>query len=103
MKRTDHLLAEQGDRDVRCMPAHRAHRRVLGGGICGLLRLALILLAMPVRFDPATPDASLWEGRDHYQVHHPASTSRHNQYVDTIGNPVGRGSNASHIPPMAGP
>ena len=49
MRRTDHFRAEQSDSDATCMPAHRAHRRVLGGGICGLLRLALILLAMSVQ------------------------------------------------------
>ena len=50
-----------------------------------------------VRFDKGRPGANGWEGRDHYHVHNPEATSRHDEYLDINGNPVRRNSKPSHI------
>jgi RHS repeat-associated protein len=52
-----------------------------------------------VEFHPGTPGANGWEGIDHYHAHNPATTGKVDQYLDKDGNPVAKGSNASHIKP----
>jgi RHS repeat-associated protein len=52
-----------------------------------------------VRFDAGGPGATGHEANDHYHRYNPNSTSRHDQYLDSSGNPVGRGSDASHLYP----
>lgn len=50
-----------------------------------------------LRFDKGKPGANGFEGKDHYHRYNPDATSKYNQYLDRNGNPVGRGSDASHI------
>jgi len=54
---------------------------------------------MKVRFDPGKPGANGFEGKDHYHVHNPNSTGKKDYYLDINGNPVPKGSKASHIEP----
>ena len=50
-----------------------------------------------IRFDPATPGAPGFEGQDHYHIYNPNSTGKGDYYLDIDGNPVPKGSSASHI------
>jgi RHS repeat-associated protein len=52
-----------------------------------------------VEFHPGTSGQPGWEGKDHYHAHNPSSTGKGDLYLDKDGNPVPKGSNASHIPP----
>ena len=52
-----------------------------------------------VRFDPGKPGNPGFEGVDHYHVYNPYSTSKRDLYLDKNGNPVSKGSKASHIIP----
>ncbi|GAB6890032.1 peptidoglycan-binding protein [Geobacillus sp. FSL K6-0789] len=52
---------------------------------------------LKVRFDPATPGASGYEGKDHYHIYNPNATGKNDMYLDINGNPVAKGSKASHI------
>lgn len=52
-----------------------------------------------VRFDPATPGAPGFNGKDHWHVYNPNKTSKQNEYLDENGNPTRDGSNPSHILP----
>ncbi|WP_259392312.1 hypothetical protein [Paenibacillus thiaminolyticus] len=54
---------------------------------------------MKVRFDPGKPGANGFEGKDHYHIHNPNSTGKNDYYLDVKGNPVAKGSKASHIIP----
>ncbi|WP_339274057.1 hypothetical protein MKY59_23680 [Paenibacillus sp. FSL W8-0426] len=54
---------------------------------------------MKVRFDPGKPGANGFEGKDHYHIHNPNSTGKNDYYLDANGNPVAKGSKASHIIP----
>lgn len=52
-----------------------------------------------VRFDPETPGVPGFEGQDHYHNYNPKSTGKGDYYLDIDGNPVPKGSKASHILP----
>ncbi|MFL0197612.1 hypothetical protein ACJDU8_18875 [Clostridium sp. WILCCON 0269] len=52
-----------------------------------------------VRFDPAKPGASGFQGKDHYHVENPNSTGKIDRYLDINGEPAPRGSDRSHILP----
>lgn len=52
-----------------------------------------------VRFDKGEPGKPGYEGKDHYHRYNPESTGKSDQYLDKDGNPVARGSDASHILP----
>ena len=52
-----------------------------------------------VRFDRGEPGKPGFRGQDHYHRTNPNATGRHDQFLDIHGNPVPRGSEASHIPP----
>ncbi|WP_235332168.1 WXG100 family type VII secretion target [Paenibacillus terrae] len=54
---------------------------------------------LKVRFDPGKPGANGFEGKDHYHIHNPNSTGKNDYYLDVDGNPVPKGSKASHIVP----
>ena len=54
---------------------------------------------LQVRFDKAETGASGYKGKDHYHVLNPNSTGKHDYYLDIDGNPVPKGSKASHIIP----
>ncbi|MDO7907659.1 WXG100 family type VII secretion target [Paenibacillus sp. JX-17] len=54
---------------------------------------------MKVRFDPGKPGANGFEGKDHYHVTNPNGTTKADYYLDANGNPVAKGSKASHIVP----
>ena len=50
-----------------------------------------------IRFDPVKPGAPGFEGQDHYHIYNPNSTGKGDYYLDINGNPVPKGSSASHI------
>ena len=52
-----------------------------------------------VRFDPATPGAQGFNGKDHWHVYNPDATSKLNAYLDENANPTRKGSDPSHILP----
>lgn len=53
-------------------------------------------------FDEGRPGQTGWEGRDHYHRPNPnAPGKKKDFYLDSQGNPVNKGSSASHIPPGA--
>ena len=52
-----------------------------------------------VRFDPATPGAPGFNGKDHWHVYNPNKTGKQNEYLDENANPTGRNSDTSHILP----
>jgi hypothetical protein len=52
-----------------------------------------------VRFDPGKPGAPGFEGKDHYHIYNPNRTGKGDYYLDKNGNPVPKGSKASHILP----
>ena len=52
-----------------------------------------------VRFDQGTPREPGYEGVDHYHRYNPNSTGKMDQYLDSNGNPVPRGSGPSHLIP----
>lgn len=54
---------------------------------------------LKVRFDPGKPGANGFEGKDHYHVINPNRTTKADYYLDSNGNPVAKGSKASHIVP----
>ena len=54
---------------------------------------------LKVRFDPGKPGANGFEGKDHYHVYNPDGTTKADYYLDANGNPVAKGSKASHIEP----
>jgi hypothetical protein len=52
-----------------------------------------------VRYDEGNPKKSGYASIDHYHIYNSNSTGRHDRYLDANGNPVGKGSDASHIFP----
>jgi hypothetical protein len=52
-----------------------------------------------VRFDKGRPGGPRFEGKDHYHRLNPNRTGKRDEYLDIHGNPVARGSDASHILP----
>lgn len=52
-----------------------------------------------VRFDSGKGGAAGFEGIDHYHIRNPDRTGKSDEYLDIHGNPVARGSKASHILP----
>lgn len=57
-----------------------------------------------LRWDRGTPGRPGHAGRDHYHRTNPEATGRHNEYLDSSGNPVRRGQDESHLyPPGQGP
>ena len=53
-----------------------------------------------VRFDEGKPGANGFEGINHWHVMNPNSQGSRDLYLDVNGNPVARGSKASHIVPQ---
>jgi hypothetical protein len=56
-----------------------------------------------VRHDQGKPGAPGHEGEDHYHRYNPNATGKSDQYLDANGNPVPRGSDASHLTPEPPP
>ena len=54
-----------------------------------------------IRFDQGRPGEPGFEGQDHYHRLNPNGTGNRDKYLDLNGNPVGRGSNPSHLFPGA--
>lgn len=52
-----------------------------------------------VRHDKGEEGKPGHRGQDHYHRSNPGSTSRHDEYLDSDGNPTPSGSDASHLPP----
>ena len=52
-----------------------------------------------IEFHPGKPGETGWEAVDHYHAHNPEKTGKLDHYLDKNGNPVAKGSNASHIKP----
>jgi hypothetical protein len=52
-----------------------------------------------IRYDEPVPGAPGFAGKDHYHILNPNATSKKDMYLDKDGNPVQRGSKASHILP----
>lgn len=50
-----------------------------------------------IRFDRAKSGASGYKGKNHYHIRNPNASSTKDMYLDINGNPVRRGSSASHI------
>lgn len=51
-----------------------------------------------ISFDKGVKGATGFEAVDHYHVHNPNYTNKKvDYYFDAYGNPVGKGSKASHI------
>ncbi|MGQ0798934.1 MAG: RHS repeat-associated core domain-containing protein [Pseudomarimonas sp.] len=56
-----------------------------------------------LRHDQGKPGRPGHEGRDHYHRENPNATGKQDQYLDKSGNPVPRGSDASHLYPKEKP
>ena len=56
---------------------------------------------LKVRFDPATPGAPGFNGKDHYHVKNPNNPQEKDEifWLDKDGNPMRKNSKASHIIP----
>lgn len=52
-----------------------------------------------ISFDPGQKGKPGFRGKDHYHIHNPDTSDKKNPYLDKYGNPVPRGSKASHIIP----
>ena len=52
-----------------------------------------------IRFDKGKPEAPGFRGKNHYHIENPNRTGKQDFYLDKDGNPVPKGSNASHIIP----
>ena len=52
-----------------------------------------------ISFDPGQKGETGFRGKDHYHIHNPNADNKMNAYLDKDGNPVARGSKASHIIP----
>lgn len=57
---------------------------------------------LTVRFDKGNPEEHGFAAKDHYHVENPNATGKLDAYLDINGNPVSRGSSASHILPNGG-
>ena len=51
-----------------------------------------------IRYDPGKSGKPGWEGKDHWHRNNPNRNNKLDEYLDKYGNPVARGSDASHIP-----
>jgi hypothetical protein len=51
-----------------------------------------------IEFDKGQPGKPGWRGQDHYHRFNPKSTGDNDKYLDSKGNPVPKGSEASHLP-----
>lgn len=54
---------------------------------------------LKIRYDEPTSGASGFAGKGHYHILNPNATSNKDMYLDKNGNPVAKGSKASHIMP----
>ena len=52
-----------------------------------------------ISFDPGQKGKPGFRGKDHYHIHNPDNSDKKKPYLDKDGNPVPRGSKASHIIP----
>jgi hypothetical protein len=52
-----------------------------------------------LRFDKGKEGKPGHEGKDHYHRENPDATGKGDAYLDKFGNPVPRGSDASHLYP----
>lgn len=52
-----------------------------------------------VRFDKGRPGMNGFRGIDHYHLYNPTTTGNRDLYLDSDGNPVGKGHRSSHIIP----
>ncbi len=52
-----------------------------------------------ISFDPGQEGKPGFGGKDHYHIHNPDSSDKKNPYLDKNGDPVSKGSKASHIIP----
>ena len=52
-----------------------------------------------IRYDEPVTGASGFVGKDHYHILNPNAQSNKDRYLDKDGNPVPKGSKASHILP----
>ncbi len=52
-----------------------------------------------VEFHKGRPNKSAWKGKDHWHRINPNKTGNRDRYLDKNGNPIPRGSDASHIEP----
>ena len=52
-----------------------------------------------IRYDEPKPGKPGFEGVPHYHILNPNATSNRDRYLDKNGNPVAKGSKASHIMP----
>ncbi|MBR1397082.1 MAG: hypothetical protein IJ563_06075 [Selenomonadaceae bacterium] len=57
------------------------------------------LTKLRIRFDPAEKGKPGFEGQNHYHIYNPNMTGKKDRYLDKNGNPVPKGSDASHILP----
>ncbi len=54
---------------------------------------------LTIRYDEPIPGANGFAGKDHFHIVNPNGTGTKDKYLDANGNPVARGSKASHILP----
>lgn len=52
-----------------------------------------------IRYDEPVEDSSGFAGKDHYHILNPNARGNKDRYLDKDGNPVPKGSKASHILP----
>lgn len=52
-----------------------------------------------IRFDEGKSGVSGFRGQNHYHIENPNATGNSNMYLDKNGDPVAKGSKASHILP----
>ena len=57
---------------------------------------------LDIRFDKGDPTKNGFAAKDHYHVENPNKTGKMDAYLDIDGNPVPKGSKASHIFPNGG-
>lgn len=65
----------------------------------GYILLKEVSTGLKIRFDKKTKGANGFRGKNHYHIFNPNATSNKNLYLDINGNPVNKGSRASHILP----
>ena len=52
---------------------------------------------LKIHFDHSEPGANGFKGKDHYHIRNPNGHNAKDMYLDKDGNPVAKGSPASHI------
>lgn len=65
----------------------------------GMMKLKEESTGLKVRFDQGRPDANGFAKFNHYHIYNPSATSKNNIYLNKNGDPVAKGSPASHILP----